>query len=303
MNTVNKSLKSDSQELPFTATSGLLPTPQAIDGQGEGRPLRLKKDMPRNPETPGSWRGDLKDHIATLLPTPEAKNSEGYQVANGKQYPRLGKVLTSSQAASPANLFPKPDEERERTITATSGRKCLELYELSNRHGSSLKTCVASLLSSKAWYSNKCALTWKPVVTKSNRLLFQLSPSMRRTEGIGSGLLPTARNRDYKGATQRGIHAPGDGIQNTLNAMLPTASTRDWKGKRRVLKDGKNISDSTGTAFGLDLNQAVEAGIRTGLKLQPNFVAWMMGYPLNWTDLNYPKADTGQNNWKLMEMQ
>ena len=38
----------------------------------------------------------------------------------------------------------------------------------------------------------------------------------------------------------------------------PSASTRDFKGDRRALKDGQNISDTTGTSFGLDLNQAVK---------------------------------------------
>ena len=52
------------------AKMNLLPTPQAIDGEGNGRPLR-KKTGNRNPDTPGTWRGDLKDYAAqNLLPTP-----------------------------------------------------------------------------------------------------------------------------------------------------------------------------------------------------------------------------------------
>ncbi len=39
---------------------GLLPTAQAIDGSGKGRPFRLKKDCNRDPEKPGSWRGGLE---------------------------------------------------------------------------------------------------------------------------------------------------------------------------------------------------------------------------------------------------
>lgn len=34
-------------------------------------------------------------------------------------------------------------------------------------------------------------------------------------------------------------------------------------------------------------------GKETGLKLQPSFVEWMMGYSSNWTDLSSPKPDTG----------
>ena len=58
--------------------NGLLPTPQAIDGNGNGRELRLKKDMKRDPNQPGSWRGDLKDYAHKgMLPTPVASDTEG----------------------------------------------------------------------------------------------------------------------------------------------------------------------------------------------------------------------------------
>lgn len=39
---------------------------------------------------------------------------------------------------------------------------------------------------------------------------------------------------------------------------------------------------------------AIGSGI--GLKLQPNFAGWMMGYPPNWTDLNSPKPSTAASN-------
>jgi hypothetical protein len=59
-------------------------------------------------------------------------------------------------------------------------------------------------------------------------------------------MLPTNRQRDWKGITQRGKHAPGDGIANTFAAMEAN-------------------------------------GASTGLKLQPAFAFWMMGYPEDWT--------------------
>lgn len=93
-----------------------------------------------------------------------------------------------SLVVSPANPSATRDEDEARKTTATSGRTCLRLYETSNQHGSSLKTCVALLLGTTAWYSKPCALIWNAKVTKSNRLLFQLSPSVRRTAGTGSGL-------------------------------------------------------------------------------------------------------------------
>ncbi len=59
-----------STNLNDLAYSGLLPTPQAIDGNGSGRPLRMKLGN-RNPESLGTWRGDLKDYAHMgMLPTP-----------------------------------------------------------------------------------------------------------------------------------------------------------------------------------------------------------------------------------------
>ena len=57
------------------------------------------------------------------------------------------------------------------------------------------------LLTSKtAWSSRLCALTWKERDTKSGRSIFQLQVSALPTEEKGSGLLPTPKARDYKGA-------------------------------------------------------------------------------------------------------
>ena len=36
-----------------------------------------------------------------------------------------------------------------------------------------------------------------------------------------------------------------------------------------------------------DIVRGAEIGTPTGLKLQPDFVEWMMGFPIGWTDLNH----------------
>lgn len=118
-----------------------------------------------------------------------------------------------SQEDSPANLSPSLAEERERTITATSGHRCFEQYGRYTPLGSLVKT----LLASRRWWSPAKSLRWdaqtifskrityterkadspstksvqtsKPKDIPSNRLLFQLVPSEHHTEGIESGLL------------------------------------------------------------------------------------------------------------------
>ena len=95
-----------------------------------------------------------------------------------------------------------------------------------------------------------------------------------------------------------------------VNRILPTQTARDWKGGRQLI-DGKNmsakgvvrphllptprankISGKSSPHFGYSLHEVVENG-QTGMKLQPNFVEWMMGFPKNWTNLEMP---TEQND-------
>lgn len=118
-----------------------------------------------------------------------------------------------SQEDSPANLSPSLAEERERTITATSGHRCFERYGRYTPLGSLVKT----LMESRRWWSPAKSLRWdaqtifskrityterkadspstksvqtsKPKDIPSNRLLFQLAVSERPTEGIEYGLL------------------------------------------------------------------------------------------------------------------
>lgn len=121
---------------------------------------------------------------------------------------------------SHANPSPSLVEERERTITATSGLRCFERYGRYTPLGSLVKT----LLESRRWWSPAKSLRWdaqtifskrityiekkagshstksvqtsKPKDIPSNRLLFLLAVSERPTEGIESGLLPTPNAMD-----------------------------------------------------------------------------------------------------------
>lgn len=80
------------------------------------------------------------------------------------------------------------------------------------------------------------------------------------------------------------------------DAMLPTASCRDHKGGSNWAnrkRDGqpRNASDMT-------LPDVIEApGQSNGLKLQPAFVEWLMGWPIGWTDLK-PLATDKFREWR-----
>lgn len=200
---------------------------------------------------------------APLLPTPSAhtfeENPETWHKRNDKikidpKYhgssgiPLAVRIASiSSQAASPANLSPTLDEEKERQTTATSARLCLSASLFTVHDGSSLKMLRDSLLGTTAWFSKQCALTWKKKVTKYNRSLYQLSPSVRHTGEIGSGLLPTTD--------------ANDGARGPTKVYDPKAKSQS----------GRTVVSAVGSG--------------TGLKLQPAFALWMMGFPTDWLDL------------------
>jgi hypothetical protein len=235
-------------------------------------------------------------------------------------------------------------------------------------------------------------LTWKIPVTKSSRLLFQLSPSTLRTEETESGLLLTPSairpierknpesylkrqaNRNKSGRNtvppgnlyeqllaggasdlrktrlwpqllgtpkaqdsraamrDRGKHNMGEQVQEAINALLPTPRVSEKEGspvKNAELKNGRwSRVNRKGVRFGVKVKDVLamlptpsvmdmrndirkpeersdqakkggcsnlreKVGNAPGLRLQPNFVEWMMGYPQNWTDLNCQNQDIG----------
>ena len=247
----------------------------------------------------------------------------------------FGEPLTSSQVASLASHSQQPESERAETMNDISFRKCFELFQRSDRVGSSLKTFAACLVSNLDEYSPKLSHHWKAKATRSSRFVFLLQPSKPRTGEIGSGswLIPTATaTPSARNATsQRKPDAKfNSGVTLTdLFAMLPTPNAMDHAPVTEKWGDaaaGKIIQSSTGnprrtTASGSDfgmklpvmiamlptphsnasngqgkhgsggVNIQTTVGQNTGLRLQPAFVEWMMGFPMNYTSLE--AATTG----------
>ena len=136
------------------------------------------------------------------------------------------------QEDSHANHSALQEREKEHQMTATSGMKLLESSESVNLDGSLGKMLKALLTSKKAWSSDRCVMTWKKKVSKSNVLLFQLAVSVRGIKGKESGsLLKTPTTQDArigpnniggnKHRVKRGSIALADQI------LFPTPTTMD----------------------------------------------------------------------------
>ena len=214
---------------------------------------------------------------------------------------------------SHANLSALQEKEKEQMTIDTSGMKLLELSEGVNLDGSLGKMLKVLLTSRKAWSSDKCVLTWKKKVSKSNVLLFQLQASVRGIKGKGSGFLPTPTTMDHidrKGMRpSRAATNRKTGYLSEMIKMFPTPAARDHKDSTISKSHQNRNSDSLpitmmkmyGTPKAQDNRAALwdrgkgnlgeqvhgENNARaTGGRLNPNFVEFLMGYPLNWTKID-----------------
>lgn len=240
--------------------------------------------------------------------------------------------LTYLQGDSHVNHIAQQESDLGKKTAATSGRKCLEQFKKLNRDGLLAKTLPGFLLGMTDWSSEKCVLTWKMKGTKSKHLLFQLVPLVRRTEGIGFGLLPTplvseihhanrVQNLKQLGAKtmasrKNGSNRPNgltdwmdfNGLlptptthqQNTqfkqgntclqaklIQGLLPTPQASDWKGSAGPSENWIGNSD-----LAVQVHEICNVPRGKTSQLNPQFVAEMMGFPINWTELPFLNGET-----------
>ena len=253
-----------------------------------------------------------------------------------------GDGSTSSQEVSHASPFPLPAGERARRTAVTSGLTCSVPFTRSGPVGLLVRTLVAS----SRWYSPARRLTWdvSPLCSErislytvsgrntssrpsvgilsvkdipSSRCLFRLVPSVPRTEGTVSGLLPTPIASDFK---VRGPGSQQKGLPEIIREMLlptPTATEiHHWQRVERWKRQGRTSMHETedgeknpnGLTDFLDFHGLLptlehigrkgknprQGGLpdsfaQTGrsFQLNPLFVAEMMGFPVNWTVLPF----------------
>ena len=192
----------------------------------------------------------------------------------------------------------------EQMMTATSGMKLLELLPKQNQNGLLEKMLTVLLTSKKVRSCSRYKKIWKPRVSKSNVLLFQLQASVRGIKEKGSGLLvtPTATQipKRSKEAMDRRIAfrksigrktIPFSSLEEQLTTLYPTPSASCQMDvvapPETVQQNSKGWSvtrKGTGTKFGAKLNDVVNK--LHGGKLNPNFVEFLMAYPQNWTKID-----------------
>ena len=174
-----------------------------------------------------------------------------------------------------ASRFLKPGSVEAQKMTGTSGLRCLESF----RRSGPLGLLERTLLASSRWNSTRSFLIWKEKATKQGHSLFQLAASMPRTNETEYGLWPTPTTQDnqqVKGKDQRGTTLGG------AVRLWPTPAHRDHKrgylGGR--IRNGKVSMDTLDVIVQYTDNPTRQAG-----HLNPEFVEWLMGFPIGWTEL------------------
>jgi hypothetical protein len=183
--------------------------------------------------------------------------------------------LISSPGGSrdnPASLFPMLESEKEWQTSVTSGRRCLQLSESLNRPLSLAKMLLVSSVWTMARHLKGYSLIWKMKGIKPNHLLFQLAPLVRGTDETGFG-----------------SYATGDKLIPTPDALNGGEITNLRKDSN-ILQGGSHSVSLTHyiTLFATPNTQvvAMDENLKPGQgSLNPNWVEWLMGYPLNWTDI------------------
>jgi hypothetical protein len=98
---------------------------------------------------------------------------------------------------SHANRSVSQVNKKEEMTTDISGQKCLDSLKKSNPSSLLEKMCKDLLTSKTAWSSDRCKMTWKVKVSKSNVSLYQLQASVLGTKDLESGLWATPNTMDY----------------------------------------------------------------------------------------------------------
>ena len=104
---------------------------------------------------------------------------------------------TSLWEDSPVNRSVSQVNKKGEMTTDISGQKCLDSLKKSNPSSLLGRMCKDLLTSKTAWSSDRCKMTWKVKVSKSNVSLYQLQASVLGTKDLESGLWATPNTMDY----------------------------------------------------------------------------------------------------------
>ena len=203
-------------------------------------------------------------------------------------------------ADSLASHSAQPESARDLRIPATYGRKCAELLPSCGP-----LTCLGKmLLASSIWGSTKRFLTWQKRDTLFSHSYFRLVASARgmsASELLSSRLMfptplasDTNTNRDARNLdvflSEAGIlrkrNKSGSIWSLSLSAAVFYLTPAASEGYRSTLKPTAFRNISPGANLSTQIVQ-MEKPEAENMALNPDWVEWLMGFPLGWTDISF----------------
>ena len=238
-------------------------------------------------------------------------NFQGDSEATGEM--RISSLpVASLNYASPSVPLEKGWEKKTNAIF---GQSSTEQSEKSDQGMSWGKMFVDCLVGRTDWSSKRCMLTWKVKDTKSKRFYFQLSASMPHTKGTECGLLlktPAAMDAYSENLSKKEQRFGNSGTlaQEVATGfifkrgVLPTPNSYDWntaaKPETYLARSQRHKDKNVSLQMSLRQmtmfipNKVDHPKLGTASQLNPHFVAEMMGFPLNWTDLPFLNGEKNQ---------
>lgn len=244
--------------------------------------------------------------MVSSLPRPSSLTCvSSYSLVQPRSIEDLQMWLQQDSLASPS---PLPEEAKEKVTTETSGPKPSKSFARYDHDSASWK--MSEDFSRRAT-SKKSSKTWIKAGIMLDGVCYRQPNWERRISEIGSGLWPSPKssprgdcpsererrspsleaavnmwptptvsgNHNRKGASKNS----GDGLATAANFATPQArdyragETGRWKDSKKGYRS-RNLNDQLGG------------------KLNPAFVEWLMGWPLQWTSLE-PLAIERFNEW------
>ncbi len=216
------------------------------------------------------------------------------------------KPSQSFPADFPANRSAPRAEERALRMNAIYGRKCAGLLP-----NCGPLTCLGKmLLASSIWGSTKRFLTWQKRDTLFSHSYFRLAVSARgmsASELLSSRLMfptplasDTNTNRDAQCLdvflSENGIfrkrNKNGSIWSLSLSAAVFYLTPAASEGYRSTLKPSALRNNAPTSNLSAQI-AALEKPQADNMALNPDWVEWLMGFPLGWTDVS-----CGQENRK-----
>lgn len=249
-------------------------------------------------------RGCAPSSSAKSIPSAEASShstgptSHATTTSGPSTLPLDLPMLSAEDSPARTSVSPARALESPTALAPDYGRSTPELLARFDRDTSSWRTSQLSLLGGLTEYSE----TWPRSGLMQSGTAYRLPPLVPLTDATESGLLPTPAATSY-GSNQGGAAGRVGPVRESLDTMArhgtlptprccnglrssgmnrteilravtkwPTPTARDWKGGSAAQME-KSRSEQ--------LNDRV--AYTDGGPLNPTWVEWLMGFPLEWT--------------------